>query len=81
MIDLVALFGVRYEMGRYGNDPCDPWQVEEVLQYPDGLEYHNGRPHTRCRVCDCLFEYEGEPAYFDLNDPANVCGGSPACCP
>lgn len=40
---LARLFNVRWELGFYGNDPCDEWDIDEVLGLPDGLYYRNGR--------------------------------------
>jgi len=78
---LARLFNVRWELGFYGNDPCDEWDIDEVLGLPDGLYYRDGRVKFQCRVCEHWTDWEGEAAEFEIDAYENVCGGSPRCCP
>lgn len=78
---LARLFNVRWELGFYGNDPCDEWDIDSVLGLPDGLYYHNGRTQFQCQVCETWTDWEGDDGEFDIDDPNNLCGGSPRCCP
>lgn len=75
------LFKLRYVLDLVGYDPCDDWTAEEVLQYPDGLYYLDGRAQFSCRVCERMTDWEGEIAEFEFDAYENVCGGSPRCCP
>ncbi len=75
------LFGLRYLLDRYGYDPCDEWDIDLVLGLPDGLTYQNGEIQYQCRVCDRWTEWPVEISDFVIDDPHNVCGGSPRCCP
>lgn len=78
---LARLFNVRWELGFYGSDPCDEWDIDSVLGLPDGLYYRNGRRQFQCLSCDKWTDWEGEVADFKIEDPNNLCGGSPRCCP
>lgn len=78
---LANLFGLRFVLGREGLDPCDEWEIEALLSYPEGLEYREGRAKFSCRVCDAWTDWDGEPGDFEDGHYANVCGGSPRCCP
>lgn len=53
----------------------------EATVWAQGLELRDGRPHFKCRVCEAWTEWEGEIDEFDPLNHANVCGGSPRCCP
>lgn len=75
------LFGLRYILGRIGNDPCDEWNIDDVLNLPDGLHYHNGEIRFECRVCKAWTEWPTDVNDFDPDAHENVCGGSPRCCP
>lgn len=48
---------------------------------PDGLIRQEGKVQYRCRVCEAWTEWPAEIEEFDINDPHNVCGGSPRCHP
>jgi hypothetical protein len=48
---------------------------------PDGLWECDGRLYFECRGCERDTEWEGDPSDFELGHYANVCGGSPRCCP
>lgn len=50
-------------------------------ELPDGLYRRDGQVQFECRVCGCLSEWPDDPENFDINNPHNVCGGSPRCCP
>lgn len=78
---LARLFNVRWELGFYGNDPCDEWNIDEVLGLPDGLHYRNGRLQFECRNCEAWTDWEAEAHEFEIDNSHNLCGGSPRCCP
>lgn len=78
---LEALFGVRYLLGRYGDDPCDEWCIEDIMNLPDGLFYIGGKIQFECNVCEKWTEWPADISEFEIGHYANVCGGSPRCCP
>lgn len=78
---LANLFNIRWELGRYGSDPCDEWEIETLLKYPDGLTYRSGGPQFPCNCCGEWTTWEGEIADFEEGNHSNLCGGSPRCCP
>ncbi len=53
----------------------------DEFELPDGLFYMDGCASFECRVCGAWTPWEGEIDEFDFEDYANVCGGSPRCCP
>lgn len=75
------LFNLRWDLGRFGNDPCDEWVIDDVLGLPDGLSFIDGGIKFQCRICESWTEWPAEIADFDINAHENVCGGSPRCCP
>lgn len=52
-----------------------------VVDLPDGLTYRNGRIEFDCVSCGNASEWPVETELFELDDPMNLCGGSPRCCP
>jgi hypothetical protein len=78
---LSLLFGLRYMLDRYGYDPCDEWDIDTLLQLPEGLEYRSGQIQYQCRVCERWTELPVDATEFELDDPHNMCGRSPSCCP
>ena len=78
---LANLFNLRWLLGRYGYDPCDQWDISTILGLPEGLSYTDGQIKYRCERCDELAEWCGEIEEFELGHYANLCGGSPRCCP
>lgn len=64
-----------------GYDPCDEWAFEEILGYPEGLFHQSGAPVFECRNCGQTSDWHGEIEDFEIDNPANVCGRSPRCCP
>ena len=78
---LANLFNLRWVLGRYGFDPCDEWDIDSLLGLPEGLSYIDGEVKFECRVCEAWTIWEGEPHEFEIHHYANVCGGSPRCCP
>lgn len=75
------LFALRWVLDREGHDPCDEWSIEELLRYPEGLHYRNGRAEYECERCGNWAEWPVEPGEFVYGDDMNLCGGSPRCCP
>lgn len=78
---LASLFNLRWMLGRYGNDPCDEWAIDDLLGLPDGLTYQDGQVQFQCRVCEKWTEWPADVEDFDPDAYQNVCGGSPRCCP
>jgi len=57
----------------------EQWEDEEL---PEGLERTNdGTLLFECLSCGRDTEWPAEVADFDINNSANLCGGSPRCCP
>lgn len=56
-------------------------QGDDDDDLPAGLWRSNGRIMFACRVCDESTEWPVGPEEFDINEHANMCGGSPRCCP
>lgn len=80
-IKLANLFGLRYILDREGNDPCDDWDINLVMELPEGLWYANGAVQYECESCHQATELPIEPEEFEYGHPHNVCGRSPRCCP
>lgn len=78
---LASLFGLRYILGRVGNDPCDEWDIDALLGLPEGLTYFRGEIRYECLSCGDLAVLPCGVEEFDIDDPNNLCGGSPRCCP
>lgn len=78
---LARLFNVRWELGFYGNDPCDEWDIDEIMGLPEGLYYRGGSVQFQCNYCAAWTDWEGEVSDFKLYNYANLCGGSPRCLP
>lgn len=55
--------------------------LDLVDQLPEGLWGKGQRLFFECRSCGKETEFEGEHDDFDVHSTANVCGGSPRCCP
>jgi hypothetical protein len=56
-----------------------PYNLDPEL--PEGLAMIGGRPQFPCRSCGQWTVWEGELKDFEPDYYANVCGGSPRCCP
>jgi len=56
-------------------------QTSTPDELPDGLWEDNGILFFCCNVCDKATEWPEEPEDFEFGHYANVCGGSPRCCP
>lgn len=55
---------------------------DETDMFPEGLwDTADGTLMFACRSCGQDTAWEGEAQDFDINHYANVCGGSPRCCP
>lgn len=78
---LARLFDLRWVLGRYGDDPCDEVDIDLILGLPDGLTYRDGCIQFECNACEKWTEWHGEVTDFENGHYANVCGGSPRCCP
>lgn len=79
--DLARIFNLRWVLGRVGNDPCDEWCIDTLMGLPEGLTYRDGAPQFQCGVCEAWTVWEGDLQSFENGHYANVCGGSPRCCP
>lgn len=56
--------------------------VQPLPELPDGMAYNDDlRPATWCKNCGQLYEWPVDVEDFDPEDPYNLCGGSPRCCP
>lgn len=53
----------------------------ETPELPDGLYEIGGVIYYDCLNCEQKTEWPVEVEDFDINDPNNVCGRSPRCCP
>lgn len=78
---LANLFRVRFALGLEGYDPCDEWDIDQVLELPEGLTYVRGAIRFECLSCGELAELPCDVSEFDIDAPENLCGGSPRCCP
>jgi len=78
---LASLFNLRWVLGRVGYDPCDEWDADEILGLPEGLSMIDGTISFECRSCERWTEWPAAISEFELGHYANVCGGSPRCCP
>ena len=78
---LANLFNLRWVLGREGFDPCDEQDIDLVLGLPEGLSFIDGAVRFECRGCEAWTPWEGEIADFEEGHYANMCGGSPRCCP
>jgi len=78
---LAVMFGLRFMLGRYGDDPCDEVDIDAVLQLPEGLTYVRGCIRYECMSCGELVELPVDVEEYDHGHRHNVCGGSPRCCP
>lgn len=78
---LANLFNLRWVLGREGFDPCDDQDIDLVLGLPEGLSFSNGAVRFECRGCEQWAPWEGDIADFEIDHYANMCGGSPRCCP
>lgn len=78
---LANLFNLRWVLGREGHDPCDEQDIDIVLGLPDGLSFIDGAIRFECNVCETWTEWPADISDFELGHNANVCGGSPRCCP
>ena len=58
--------------GNYTGEP-----KKEVPEFKDDKDIM----YFKCRVCGTNVRWEGDPEDFDEDDPNNLCGGSPRCCP
>lgn len=56
-------------------------EIAKPVELPEGLIEQDGKVLFRCRSCEHWCEWPAEIEDFDINDPHNVCGGSPRCCP
>ena len=70
--------GVCPEIGK-GWDGNPPRCI--LLVMPEGLRIANGRTEFLCRSCDQWAEWPSDISDYDPDDPHNMCGGSPWCCP
>jgi hypothetical protein len=52
-----------------------------VLRLPKGLWYSGDVLTFACRSCGEHTEWPAGPEDFDINEHANMCGGSPRCLP
>lgn len=58
--------------------------LREILleSLPEGITLgYRDVPLFECRGCGRVAEWPAEIRDFDPNNPHNLCGGSPRCCP
>jgi hypothetical protein len=48
---------------------------------PDGMWVKDGKYLIECVVCHQTTEWYGDLEDYEPDNPHNVCGGSPRCCP
>lgn len=48
---------------------------------PEGLRLSGNEVQFQCRSCERWVEWPSDVADFEIDNPANMCGGSPHCCP
>ena len=80
-LSLANLFNLRWVLGREGYDPCDEQDIDLVLGLPEGLSFSDGAVRFECHGCEKWTPWEGGIADFEEGHYANMCGGSPRCCP